>query len=57
MLHLICKKNNGLRVVQIDAILFLKTMSERGGSDIERLVATLKLNFWINSKSIEDVVI
>ena len=57
MLHLICKKNNGLREVQIDAILFLKTMSERGGSDIERLVATLKLNFWINSKSIEDVVI
>ena len=26
-----------LRVVQTQAILFLKSMSERGGSDIERL--------------------
>ena len=28
---------NGLRVVLSEAILFLKSMSEEGGSDIERL--------------------
>ena len=33
-----------LRVVQTQAILFLKSMSERGGSDIERLLNDVNVN-------------
>ena len=40
-------------VDQTQAILFLNSMSERGESDIERLW-TWKMDFWIDSKLIED---
>ena len=45
-----------LRVVQTKHILFLKSMSEKVGSDIKRLWNKM-MNFWIVSKSIEDNVI
>ena len=49
-----------LREVQTLAIIFLKSMSEsmseRDGSDKERLCNRM-MNFWIDSKSIEDDVI
>jgi len=45
-----------LRVVQTKHILFLKSMSEKVGSDIKRLWNRV-MNFWIDSKSIEDNVI
>ena len=45
-----------LRVVPTQAILFLKSMSERDGSDIQRLW-NWTMNFLIDSKSIEDDVI
>ena len=44
------------RVVQTKALLFLKSMSERVGSDIRRLRNRM-MNFLIDSKSIEDDVI
>ena len=44
-----------LRVVQTQAILCLKSISERGGSDIDRLW-NLMMNFF-DSKSTEDYVI
>ena len=42
-----------LRVVQTESILFLKSMSERVGSDIERLSNSM-MNFLIDYKSIAD---
>ena len=50
----LCK--NKLRVVQTRVILFLKSLSEKVGSHIERLWNWM-MNFFIDSKSIEDVVI
>ena len=47
---------NFLRVVQTQAILFLKSMSEWDGSDIERL-RNWMMNFSIDSIPIEDEVI
>ena len=43
-----------LRVVQTQAILFLISMSEIGGSDIERL-GNRMMDFQIESKWIEDL--
>ena len=45
-----------LRVVLTQAILYLKSMSERVGSDIQRLCSWM-MNSWIDSKSIEDDLI
>ena len=36
-IHAIYDNSRNLRVVQTQAILYLKSISERGGSDIERL--------------------
>ena len=47
---------NTLRVVQTQAILFFKSMSERGGFDMERLWNLMK-NLEIDSESIKDRVI
>ena len=52
----IWKTHATLRVVQTKSILFLKSMSERVGSDIQRLWNWM-MNFLIDSTSIEDDVI
>ena len=47
-------KGNFLRVVQTKSILLLKSMSERGGSDIEGLNKVMFNQFWYDHHSISE---